>query len=300
MSITAIIVTHNSAGIVTEALGCITPHEDISACVVIDNASSDNTLDVIRARFPGVQIIGNQQNKGFGVACNQALEKIATPFALLMNPDARINAEGISRLLSVLHDYPQAAMAAPFLQGDAADKSTDALRFPFIHDNDTPLAIPLAKDISSVSFVSGALSLWRMQYMKTIGFFDPALFLFYEDDDVCIRTRKAGYDMLLVDGIHADHRLGLSVAESTTLRGLKLKCLAWGELYMTQKYRGRQAALLLATARLLQQGVLYIGSLLYSIPCLLMDQPYKAGLVREDHTSRFIGAVRFLMNRTSV
>ncbi len=275
MAITAIIVTHNSAGIIQPALSCVSTHADITECIVVDNASTDSTWDIIRSQFPRVTIICNSKNVGFGVACNQALEKVNTEFALFLNPDASIDKDGIDSLLAAFSSHPEAAIAAPLLPDNSVDKSTAPVRSPVIHDTSLPVITPLADKVFSASFISGALALWRMEHMRQVGFFDPAFFLFYEDDDISIRTRKAGYKMLLVGGIRANHVPGTSCGVTEEINNLKLRSLAWAYLYIHRKYRGKYVAALMA-----------LRMALYAIPGLVMCHAQSAFAERKKRTAQ--------------
>lgn len=215
MSITAITVTYNSAAVIAAALSCVYRHPDISQCIVIDNASTDDTVRLIEQRFPEVKILVNQRNLGFAAACNLGLYQVRTEFALLLNPDATIDSDGINALLEGMQSRPHAAIIAPDLTGQ-----------------DRP------KHILPAEFISGAIALWRMALIKQVGFFDPAFFLFYEDNDVSARVRKAGYEMLLMQGINAQHPPGHSCALTRDLNSLKLQSSTWSRLYMTGKYKG--------------------------------------------------------------
>ena len=223
MAITAIIVTHNSAEVIGDALACVYGHENILQCVVVDNASSDDTAAIIQKDFPQVQLIRNLDNNGFGTACNQALALCNTPFALLLNPDATIDASGINQLLTVMDTHPNAAIAVPDFGGEQSEEQ-----------------------VVPVTHVSGALMLWRMKHMQQVGFFDPALFLFYEDDDISIRVKTSGYDLLRVANIQATHSVGRSCGLTPELESLKLRSSVWSHLYICKKYQGLLVAKALA------------------------------------------------------
>ncbi len=248
MSITAIIVTHNSSEIVAQALECIIAHPKISKCIVVDNASQDSTLEVIKAGFFDILLIKNTENIGFGKACNAALELVDTEYALLLNPDATIDELGINRLLSVFLLNSEAAIVAPFIENKGVENSTESFRLPAIYNGDPTKFYPdKSKDFFEVFFISGSVSLWKMDVMKKIGFFDPKIFMFYEDDDISIRVAKAGYKMFLVNGVNATHMPGMSSKASNDLNQLKYRSSLWSYLYLNKKYKGFIYSKILAT-----------------------------------------------------
>ncbi|MGE0754423.1 MAG: glycosyltransferase family 2 protein [Alphaproteobacteria bacterium] len=287
MGITAIIVTHNSADAIEGALESLRGHPAIIHCIVIDNASSDNTLDIVRARFPEVWLVHNLENAGFGNACNQALQQVTTDFSLLVNPDTRIDHAGIDALMDALTTYPQAAIVAPVFEDTEGDCSTASIRLPVMAEAGVPLVVPLTESIVLARFVSGALALWRMEHMRRVGFFDPSLFLFYEDDDLSLRVNRAGYDMLLVSGLHATHRVGTSTRTTSRIRNLKLRSLYWGKFYMQKKYRSN----LLAWPHALASALLsFVAWLCMWCACKLVAAEKKLQPAKQRHASQLDAA----------
>lgn len=220
MMVTAITVTYNSADVIETVLHCVYGHPKVAECIVVDNASRDETLSIVQAKFPKVRILRNVANEGFGVACNQALETVATELALLLNPDAFIAAEGIDVLVRSMTLYPDAAIIAPVI----AEHET------------APVA---SQEAIPVTFVSGAVAMWRMQQMRNVGFFDPAFFMFYEDNDISRRVLRASYSLLLQPGIEVSHIPGNSCVLTGEVESLKLRSSTWSFLYITGKYHGR-------------------------------------------------------------
>lgn len=255
MKITAIIVSYNSAEVIAAALGSVCAHPDVAHCIVVDNASADATLEIVRSRFPKAQIIPNQCNIGFGRACNLGLQQVTTEYALLLNPDAVMGAGSIEALLAHAQSLLDAAIIAPVLPWRGGDFSTSSLREPVIRD---AVAAPMEMrqgDVLPVSFVSGAVALWRMAQMKQVGFFDSAFFLFYEDDDISIRVRRAGYQLLLVAGLNVEHTPGTSCILTSAVESLKLRSSAWSYLYIHRKYRGRAVAVRMALSMLARSAL---------------------------------------------
>ena len=113
--ITAIMVTHHSAHVVASALQALLKQPLITAVIVIDNASSDETIPIIRVNFPTVQLITNTSNVGFGIANNQAMAMVKTRYALLINPDAALGNDALEILHRAARQYSDAALLGPAL-----------------------------------------------------------------------------------------------------------------------------------------------------------------------------------------
>ena len=112
-SLTIIILTYNSAHIMVKCLEKIS--FDKYKVIVVDNASSDNSIDLIKEKFPQAKIIKLDKNVGYGNGNNAALEKVETEFALVLNPDAMIFENDIEIVLDAMKKNPQVAIAGPLI-----------------------------------------------------------------------------------------------------------------------------------------------------------------------------------------
>ena len=96
-------------------------------------------------------------------------------------------------------------------------------------------------------FLSGALWLLNMQHMQKIGFFDPNIFLFYEDDDLCLRARQAGFSLIYTPHAKATHLQGASSGKpKPASEFFKQEHMTWSRLYIQQKSHGLKSARRLA------------------------------------------------------
>lgn len=197
--VTIVMVTYNSAHCLPAVAAQLerAPH-----VIVVDNASQDPTVDDVRRLLPQARVLVNPENRGFGSANNRALDQVATPYALVLNPDCEMSAEQIAALLTHAHQTPQAALLAPQLT-DADGRDTVNYRWPATAWKSSG---PGAQGPCCVGFLCGAALLFNMAVMRPIGFFDTRFFLYYEDDDLCLRVFQAGQPMLLVPQIRVPHR----------------------------------------------------------------------------------------------
>lgn len=246
-NITAILVTYNSEKVIEKSLSHLLECKNIRKIIVVDNNSDDNTKDIIKGHGSKVKLIENKENIGFGRACNIALEKVITDFCLLINPDAEISESGIDRLVEVISKDKEIAIVGPKIPNKGLDSSSNSLREPVI-GKCKPAFKRISDNSYQVNFVSGSIALWNMRIMKEVGFFDPRFFLFYEDDDISIRASKAGYKMILVDGIKAEHLVGRSSECNAEIESLKLKSSVKSYLYINRKYKGMVFSKYLALA----------------------------------------------------
>jgi N-acetylglucosaminyl-diphospho-decaprenol L-rhamnosyltransferase len=197
--VTVVIVTFNSAHCLPE-LG-----RQLSTCphvIVVDNGSDDGCAQVALTHLPQAQVIALPTNLGFGAANNRALAKVETPFSLLLNPDCELSSAKLVQLLAAADQFPEAAMLAPQLL-DTKGQPEANYRWPSTLWTSKG---PVATGPTSVGFVCGAAMLLRMSVCQPTGFFDETFFLYYEDDDLCLRFFKAGLSMVVVPSVQAVHR----------------------------------------------------------------------------------------------
>lgn len=196
----------------------------LASVVVVDNASDDDSATAASAQ-PGVTVIVNDANVGFGTACN--IGATATPAGvdlLFLNPDAAIDADDLVRLTEKLRHDPACALVAPRLfrdgqpipsSGDDATVASELRRFaPKLVARVLPERRHSATAAPSgpVSYVEGACMLVRRQAFDEVGGFDPSFFLFFEELDLATRLRAAGWNVQLVGDARAEHLVAASRA----------------------------------------------------------------------------------------
>ncbi len=235
--VTVVVVTFNSAHCLPELgrslAGC--PH-----VIVVDNGSDDSCATLTPQHLPQAQVLALPLNLGFGAANNRALEQVKTPFALLLNPDCEISPEVIAGLVANADAFPQAAIVAPQLT-DAQGRPDTNYRWPHLYWDSRG---PAAEGTACVGFVCGAAMLFRLSAFEGVGFFDERFFLYYEDDDLCLRLFQAHRPLLLVPHLHAVHRSRGSVKGHHPLRSEYLRGYhhAQSKLIFTSKHQSSSKA----------------------------------------------------------
>ncbi len=192
-SLTLISVSYNSAHIIEEHLSCsqLIPAHQRPRHIVVDNESKDGTVPLIQKQFSAVDIIANQDNRGFGTACNQGIQASETPYVLILNPDTRFDQKSLEILLTELIANPNAAIAGP----DVAEGST-------------------REGVESVDWVIGAAILMDKEKIKPLGFFDEDIFLYAEETELYVRVKKSGQDIIQVFDSKMPHIGGASSEEN--------------------------------------------------------------------------------------
>ncbi|HVS05238.1 MAG TPA: glycosyltransferase family 2 protein [Candidatus Dormibacteraeota bacterium] len=194
--------------------------------LVIDNASSDGSLERFDAGGVPTRIIKNTKNLGFAAGVNAALALVETPFALLLNPDAFVHAGCVDALLERAVTTPKAAAVGAGL------RNPDGSLQPASRNEPSPLThlieafrlyrvlkyVPgigrwyllLSKQDAprEVDWVVGACMLVRLAAVSEVGPFDDRYFMYAEELDWCVRARRAGWQIWFEPAAVATHRLG--------------------------------------------------------------------------------------------
>ncbi len=235
--VTAIVVTHNSDAVIGDMLRSL---PDDLPLIVVDNASRDNTLDIIEGLRRDAVIYKNPIGLGYGNGMNVALKTLTTEFALLINPDTIIEPDTIKQLQETADQYPEAGLFGPkVLNPDGSvEISYDVeihkrTRFGRRDDSIIPEG-PLCADS-----LSGAVIFARMTCLRDINYFDREYFLYFEDEDMCMQARRAGYSLVFDPRAALTHVGGGSIPATPGYHWEKFWHMSWSRLYYENKFKGR-------------------------------------------------------------
>jgi GT2 family glycosyltransferase len=180
---------------------------------VVDNASTDNTLQMLHERFPNVQIIANEKNIGFARANNQALRRVKGRFVLVLNPDTVLTDGALTKMINFMTDHPEVGVVGPYLCYPTAEVQepcarllptlTSILLYEVLQIYKLPLIgkwlvkkyiFPYDYHVTQeVEAVSGAAMVLRREVVEVIDGFGESFIHCGEDIDLCFRVRKAGW-----------------------------------------------------------------------------------------------------------
>jgi N-acetylglucosaminyl-diphospho-decaprenol L-rhamnosyltransferase len=234
LAVAAIIVTFNSEAVIGQCLDSLTKMAPQVKPVVVDNASSDQTLQVARrhALRARIQIIPNPENRGFAAAVNQGIAACDADFLLLLNPDANL-LTGVDALVDASRQYSLAAGKLVDLNGRPQSGFTirrlptpAALIFELFGINRLWPSNPvnrhyryLDRDLNQpgpVEQPAGAFLMTRRDVWETLHGFDESFHpLWFEDVDFCKRALNSEYQIQYVPSVQASHVGGHSVGRLT-------------------------------------------------------------------------------------
>jgi len=282
-----VIVTHNSAACIGRCLDALAEMAPSTVVVVVDNASTDHTLDEVRARKVGT-IMANQENRGFAAAVNQGVKACEAECYLLLNPDVYLRT-GIAPLVEASRQYGIAA-------GRLVDKTGKTQKGFTIRRFPTPLPLwfelfgfnrmwpsnpvnrryrYLDRDLDAGSVVeqpAGAFLMFRKDVWERLGGFDEGFRpIWFEDVDFCLRATQLGYQPYYEPKVAAEHVGGHSIFRI----GVGCRQLYWcasllryaAKHFPTVAYRGICVAVLLTSVPRAVAGMIQERSLSPILSC---------------------------------
>ena len=203
-----IIVTYNSLKWIDKCLGSC----EVSDTIVIDNSSTDSTVDHIREHYPEVTLMENKSNIGFGQANNIGIQKALSEgaeYVFLLNQDAYLDGDCIDNLIKVHKDNPDYGILSPIhLNGIGTDLDhnfSEYLRNIFSDKLLFDLLTGNTKQVYSLTFVNAAGWLIPKSTIDRVGLFDPMFFQYGEDENYCQRVRYHGLKIGVVPAASIRH-----------------------------------------------------------------------------------------------
>ena len=227
--VTVVLVAYNSAAVLDDAIASV---PDGARVIVVDNASTDASVQVARDR--GAQVIEAGDNLGFGTACNLGAKKATTSFVLFLNPDARLLADTLTVLLTEADQHPGAVAFGPAILNETGRPELPRAATLL---EDAPAMMESSPSVScEVGFLSGACLLVRRDAFDAVGGFDEAIFLYLEDDDLCVRLREVGGTLRLTPSARVRHHQGTSSPPSLTSLKLRNHHTMASHVYLARKH----------------------------------------------------------------
>jgi N-acetylglucosaminyl-diphospho-decaprenol L-rhamnosyltransferase len=214
-----VIVSWNVRDLLQKCLSSICPpdadNEGLEIeIIVVDNASTDGSVEMVRQAFPQVILIANTDNRGFTGGNNQGIALSRGRYVLLLNPDTEVLDDALARMIAFMDAHPDAGALGPMLLNPDGSVQSSRRRFPtpataFIESTILQSWFPrhrLLRDyyvldkpddaIAKVDWVVGACILVRREALDQIGALDDGFFMYSEELDWCRRAKMAGWEAI--------------------------------------------------------------------------------------------------------
>ena len=233
MDLSVIIVNWNTEELLRNCLRSV--YETIEGLafevIVVDNASGDGSVAMLKVEFPQVRRIENYDNRGFAAANNQAFRAMTGRYALLLNSDTVLTGGAVRELFAFMEEHPEAVMACGQLLNADGSKQNSIARFPTIPS--LLLNMPLLETLFPDRYPSkrrdyshpievdsciGACLMVRKSAIDGVGGFDERYFFFFEETDWARTMKEAGGKIYHVPTARIHHLQGKSVGTSVRSR----------------------------------------------------------------------------------
>jgi GT2 family glycosyltransferase len=206
-----VVVSYRCRGLLRDCLDSLRafPPAGGARVWVVDNASADGTVEMVREEFPEVELIASDENLGFSKANNLAIVRGSAPFVLALNPDTLMTERALDRMLELMEERPEVGISGCRLElpdgtfDHAARRSFPTPLGALAHFSGVGrlkkaparLAQYRAPEVESgpVDAVNGAFMLMRREALEQVGLFDEGYWMYMEDLDLCYRFAQAGW-----------------------------------------------------------------------------------------------------------
>ena len=206
MKIAVVILNWNGAKLLQQFLPSVIQYSENASIYVADNASTDDSIDVLKNEFPSVKIIQNSSNFGFAQGYNEALQSVEEPYYALVNSDIDVTANWLQPIIEIFENEPDTAIIQPkildyknksyFEYAGAAGGFIDKLGYPYCRgrifetleqDNGQ------YNDTSEIFWATGACFFIRRDVFHVLKGFDADFFAHQEEIDLCWRAFNLGH-----------------------------------------------------------------------------------------------------------
>jgi N-acetylglucosaminyl-diphospho-decaprenol L-rhamnosyltransferase len=247
--VSAVVVTYNGLPWVEQALESVRGHET----VVVDNGSSDGTVELVRERFPEATVV-EQENRGLAAGWNAGMARASGRYFLILNADAWLTEGSLQRLVAFADEHPEAAVIGPKLLNPDGSLQRSVRGFPTVWRLATEYLFlrklaPRSQALNGfyaagfehdrvreAEFLMGACMLVRRDAVDAVGPLDESFFLFSEETDWHYRFVKAGWKVLFYPRAECVHVGGASHGGRMFRENVR------GHLRFLHKHRGRREA----------------------------------------------------------
>jgi GT2 family glycosyltransferase len=269
--VSVIVVSYNTRDLTAACLHSVLSESADIACelIVVDNASSDGSAEMVAAEFPDVHLIANTENVGFAKANNQAFQLARGRYLLLLNPDTLVVNDAIARTVEFADSMTGAGVIGCRVLWPDGEQSRSLYRFRRLRDVALNLFVPnrLTKGssllggaryagidldrVQDVEVVAGCFMLVRSEILDQVGGMDEDFFMYGEESEWCFRIRKAGWSVLYFPGARIVHLGGQSTKQKKSEMNL---AMARGQLLFLEKTWGWHASYLANLMMLLRDS----------------------------------------------
>jgi N-acetylglucosaminyl-diphospho-decaprenol L-rhamnosyltransferase len=203
--------------------------------IVVDNGSTDGSVEMVRAEFPSVLLVANSENRGFPAANNQGIAVAQGRYVFLLNPDTEVLEDALPTMVDFADTHPDVGIVGPQLLNPDGSVQSSRRRFPTLvtalfdstwlephaprrildryHVRDRPADV-----VQEVDWVDGAALMARREAIEQVGSMDEGFFMYSEELDWCRRFQQAGWRVFYLPTARVVHHRGKSSEQVVAAR----------------------------------------------------------------------------------
>jgi GT2 family glycosyltransferase len=218
---------------------------------VVDNASTDGTAEMVKEQFPDAALIRNDRRLGFSANHNKAIgpvvEDDAARYVVVLNEDTELGPGSMGQLVAYADSHPRAGVVGPAIYGSDGERQPSYFGFPRVGGQIRGALLParLPRTPSGDGWLNGSCLLVRVAALREIGLLDDRFFIFFEDTDLGLRLRDAGWSSDVVEDARILHHGHMTVSQPALGSAMERQMLRSRYLYF-EKHHGRARAWLVA------------------------------------------------------
>ncbi len=258
MDLSVVIVSYNVSSFLDQALATL--EDSAKECeyevFVVDNASTDDSVEMVRRKHPRAKLIANTDNKGFAAANNQALALSTGRYVLLLNPDTVLRRDTVPAMIGFLDSHPETGCAGcKVINPDGTLQLACRRGFPtpgvaFFKMAGLSDLFPKSRtfgaynltyldpdEVTEVDAVSGSFMMLRKETLDRIGYLDETFFMYGEDLDLCYRIKQDGWKIHYVPLTEIIHFKGESTKTVPNVKSLRDFYTAM-HIFVTKHHKG--------------------------------------------------------------
>jgi N-acetylglucosaminyl-diphospho-decaprenol L-rhamnosyltransferase len=260
IDLSIVILNWNVRDLLHRCLASLRSDRYVIEIIVVDNASHDDSVAMVRAKYPHAIVIANTENRGFTGGNNQGIAASRGRYVMVLNPDTEVLGDALDRLVMYLDEHPAVGVTGPQLLNPDRSIQSSRRRFPTLataffestwlqgvaprrilthyYMDDVPPATT-----HEVDWLNGACTVFRREVLDRVGVYDAQNFFMYSEElDLCRRIKEASWQIVYLAEAQVVHYVGQSSDQAVAARHIHFQT---SKVHYYRKWHGAFQANLL-------------------------------------------------------